>query len=94
KRTHRVPYRNSKRTHLIKFSPEGHSNTAMIVFVALTSIHLDDTHNAPICAEHAAKIKTKVVAHKVFSVDRRVRQYVEAVSRLNLYVAELRRKAA
>ncbi|KAI0776077.1 P-loop containing nucleoside triphosphate hydrolase protein [Trametes elegans] len=89
-----IPYRNSKLTRLLKFSLGGNCKTVMIVCVAPTSAHFDDTHNTLIYAERATKIKTKVVTRNVVNVDRHVGQYVEAINRLNLEVAELKEKLA
>ncbi|KAF9054995.1 kinesin-domain-containing protein [Hymenopellis radicata] len=87
-----VPYRNSKLTRLLKFSLGGNCKTVMIVCVAPTSIHFDDTHNTLIYAERATKIKTKVVTRNVVNVDRHVGRYVEAINRLNTEIAELKAK--
>ncbi|EGO27337.1 hypothetical protein SERLADRAFT_336029, partial [Serpula lacrymans var. lacrymans S7.9] len=54
-----VPYRNSKLTRLLKFSLGGNCKTVMIVCIAPTSQHFDDTHNTLLYAERATKIKTK-----------------------------------
>ncbi|KAH9936940.1 kinesin-domain-containing protein [Amylocystis lapponica] len=89
-----VPYRNSKLTRLLKFSLGGNCKTVMIVCIAPTSIHFDDTQNTLLYAERATKIKTKVVTRNVVNVDRHVGQYVEAINRLNLEVAELKEKVA
>lgn len=89
-----VPYRNSKLTRLLKFSLGGNCKTVMVVCVAPTSQHFDDTHNTLLYAERATKIKTKVVTRNVVNVDRHVGQYVEAINRLNLEVAELKAKLA
>ncbi|KXN87920.1 Kinesin-like protein 6 [Leucoagaricus sp. SymC.cos] len=89
-----VPYRNSKLTRLLKFSLGGNCKTVMIVCVAPTSAHFDDTHNTLVYAERATKIKTKVVTRNVVNVDRHVGRYVEAINRLNLEVAELKAKLA
>lgn len=89
-----VPYRNSKLTRLLKFSLGGNCKTVMIVCIAPTSLHFDDTHNTLLYAERATKIKTKVVTRNVVNVDRHVGQYVEAITRLNLEVAELKAKLA
>ncbi|TFY72101.1 hypothetical protein EVG20_g900 [Dentipellis fragilis] len=89
-----VPYRNSKLTRLLKFSLGGNCKTVMIVCVAPTSIHFDDTHNTLLYAERATKIKTRVVTRNVVNVDRHVGQYVEAINRLNIEVAELKAKLA
>ena len=89
-----VPYRNSKLTRLLKFSLGGNCKTVMIVCIAPTSIHFDDTHNTLLYAERATKIKTKVVTRNVVNVDRHVGQYVEAITRLNQEVAELKAKLA
>ncbi|KAG7097215.1 hypothetical protein E1B28_004586 [Marasmius oreades] len=89
-----VPYRNSKLTRLLKFSLGGNCKTVMIVCVAPTSQHFDDTHNTLIYAERATKIKTKVVTRNVVNVDRHVGRYVEAINRLNTEVAELKAKLA
>ncbi|KIM45886.1 hypothetical protein M413DRAFT_425466 [Hebeloma cylindrosporum] len=89
-----VPYRNSKLTRLLKFSLGGNCKTVMIVCVAPTSNHFDDTHNTLVYAERATKIKTKVVTRNVVNVDRHVGRYVEAINRLNLEIAELKEKLA
>jgi kinesin family protein 18/19 len=89
-----VPYRNSKLTRLLKFSLGGNCKTVMIVCVAPTSLHFDDTHNTLIYAERATKIKTRVVTRNVVNVNRHVGQYVEAINRLNAEVAELKAKLA
>ncbi|PPQ95496.1 hypothetical protein CVT26_008524 [Gymnopilus dilepis] len=89
-----IPYRNSKLTRLLKFSLGGNCKTVMIVCVAPTSNHFDDTHNTLIYAERATKIKTKVVTRNVVNVDRHVGQYVEAINRLNLEIKELKEKLA
>jgi kinesin family protein 18/19 len=89
-----VPYRNSKLTRLLKFSLGGNCKTVMIVCIAPTSLHFDDTHNTLIYAERATKIKTRVVTRNVVNVDRHVGQYVEAINRLNAEVAELKAKLA
>ncbi|OAX39759.1 kinesin-domain-containing protein [Rhizopogon vinicolor AM-OR11-026] len=89
-----VPYRNSKLTRLLKFSLGGNCKTVMVVCVAPTSLHFDDTHNTLLYAERATKIKTKVVTRNVVNVDRHVGQYVEAINRLNLEVTELKAKLA
>ncbi|KAH8830217.1 P-loop containing nucleoside triphosphate hydrolase protein [Flagelloscypha sp. PMI_526] len=87
-----VPYRNSKLTRLLKFSLGGNCKTVMIVCVAPTSNHFDDTHNTLIYAERASKIKTKVVTRNVLNVDRHVGQYVEAINRLNHEDAEVTKR--
>ena len=89
-----VPYRNSKLTRLLKFSLGGNCKTVMIVCVAPTSNHFDDTHNTLIYAERATRIKTKVVTRNVVNVDRHVGRYVEAINRLNLEIQELKDKLA
>ncbi|KAG6911740.1 hypothetical protein DXG01_007990 [Tephrocybe rancida] len=87
-----VPYRNSKLTRLLKFSLGGNCKTVMIVCVAPTSNHFDDTHNTLVYADRATKIKTKVVTRNVVNVDRHVGRYVEAINRLNQEIAELKAK--
>ena len=89
-----IPYRNSKLTRLLKFSLGGNCKTVMIVCIAPTSAHFDDTQNTLVYAERATRIKTKVVTRNVVNVDRHVGQYVEAINRLNLEVAELKQKLA
>ncbi|KAL1758686.1 kinesin-like protein [Schizophyllum commune] len=89
-----VPYRNSKLTRLLKFSLGGNCKTVMIVCVAPTSQHFDDTHNTLVYAERATRIKTKVVTRNVVNVNRHVGQYVEAINRLNIEIAELKQKLA
>lgn len=89
-----VPYRNSKLTRLLKFSLGGNCKTVMIVCVAPTSNHFDDTHNTLVYAERATKIKTKVVTRNVVNVDRHVGRYVEAINRLNSEISELKQKLA
>ncbi|TFK91840.1 kinesin-domain-containing protein [Polyporus arcularius HHB13444] len=73
-------------TRLLKFSLGGNCKTVMIVCIAPTSAHFDDTHNT--------LIKTKVITRNVVNIDRHVGQYVEAINRLNLEVAELKEKLA
>jgi kinesin family protein 18/19 len=92
--TRHVPYRNSKLTRLLKFSLGGNCKTVMIVCIAPTSNHFDDTHNTLLYADRASKIKTKVVTRNVVNVDRHVGQYVEAINRLNMEVAELKARLA
>src|ERR1700761_1932385 len=92
--TRHIPYRNSKLTRLLKFSLGGNCKTVMIVCVAPTSLHFEDTQNALIYAERATKIKTKVVTRNVLNVNRHVGQYVEAINRLNGEVAQLKAKLA
>lgn len=92
--TRHVPYRNSKLTRLLKFSLGGNCKTVMIVCIAPTSNHFDDTHNTLLYADRATKIKTKVVTRNVVNVDRHVGRYVEAINRLNAEVAELKAKLA
>ncbi|KAF9008749.1 P-loop containing nucleoside triphosphate hydrolase protein [Cyathus striatus] len=65
-----IPYRNSKLTRLLKFSLGGNCKTVMIVCVAPTSSHFDDTHNT--------LIKTRVVTRNVVNVDRHVGRYAKA----------------
>ncbi|CAK5262965.1 unnamed protein product [Mycena citricolor] len=89
-----VPYRNSKLTRLLKFSLGGNCKTVMIVCIAPTSAHFEDTHNTLVYADRATKIKTKVVTRNVLNVDRHVGQYVEAINRLNAEVAELKERLA
>jgi kinesin family protein 18/19 len=89
-----VPYRNSKLTRLLKFSLGGNCKTVMIVCVAPTSNHFDDTHNTLVYAERATKIKTKVITRNVVNVDRHVGRYVEAINRLNQEISELKAKLA
>ncbi|KAI0347546.1 kinesin-domain-containing protein [Trametopsis cervina] len=89
-----IPYRNSKLTRLLKFSLGGNCKTVMVVCIAPTSAHFDDTHNTLIYAERATKIKTKVVTRNVVDVNRHVGQYVEAINRLNIEVEELKAKLA
>ncbi|KDN48149.1 hypothetical protein RSAG8_03165, partial [Rhizoctonia solani AG-8 WAC10335] len=90
-RTRPVPYRNSKLTRLLKFSLGGNCRTVMIVCVAPTSAHYEDTQNTLKYANRAKEIKTKV-SRNFLNVDRHVAQYVEAISRLNDEVAELKAK--
>ncbi|EED80779.1 predicted protein [Postia placenta Mad-698-R] len=70
------------------------AQTVMIVCIAPTSLHFDDTQNTLVYAERATRIKTKVVTRNVVNVDRHVGQYVEAINRLNLEVSELKQKVA
>ncbi|KZT62930.1 kinesin-domain-containing protein [Calocera cornea HHB12733] len=92
-RTRHIPYRNSKLTRLLKFSLGGNCRTVMIVCVAPTSAHYDDTQNTLKYANRAKEIKTKV-SKNLINVDRHVAQYVEAIQRLNGEVAELKAKLA
>ncbi|KAJ7095125.1 kinesin-like protein [Mycena belliarum] len=89
-----VPYRNSKLTRLLKFSLGGNCKTVMIVCIAPTSNHFDDTHNTLVYADRASKIKTRVVTRNVVNVDRHVGRYVEAINRLNVEIEELKAKLA
>ncbi|KAI6047100.1 P-loop containing nucleoside triphosphate hydrolase protein [Pisolithus marmoratus] len=82
-----VPYRNSKLTRLLKFSLGGNCKTVMVVCIAPTSQHFDDTHNTLLYAERATKIKTRVVTRNVVNVDRHVGQYVEAINCLNIEIS-------
>ncbi|CAG8729327.1 10304_t:CDS:2, partial [Acaulospora colombiana] len=65
----------------------------MIVCVAPTSNHLEDTGNTLAYANRAKEIKTKV-SKNIMDVDRHVGQYVEAINRLNDEVRELKAKLA
>ncbi|EJU06219.1 kinesin-domain-containing protein [Dacryopinax primogenitus] len=80
-------------TRLLKFSLGGNCKTVMIVCVAPTSQHYDDTQNTLKYANRAKEIKTKV-SKNLINVDRHVAQYVEAIQRLNTEVAELKAKLA
>jgi kinesin family protein 18/19 len=88
-----IPYRNSKLTRLLKFSLGGNCRTVMIVCVAPTSAHIEDTGNTLAYANRAKEIKTKV-SKNFMDVDRHVGQYVEAINRLNDEVRELKAKLA
>ena len=88
-----IPYRNSKLTRLLKFSLGGNCRTVMIVCVAPTSRHIEDTGNTLAYANRAKEIKTKV-SKNVLDVNRHVGQYLEAISRLNEEVRELKLKLA
>ncbi|KAG9025239.1 kinesin-like protein Klp5 [Tulasnella sp. JGI-2019a] len=92
-RTRHVPYRNSKLTRLLKFSLGGNCKTVMIVCIAPTSAHFEDTQNTLKYANRAKEIKTKV-SRNFINVDRHVAQYVEAIQRLNSEVAELKARLA
>ncbi|KDQ20755.1 hypothetical protein BOTBODRAFT_50820 [Botryobasidium botryosum FD-172 SS1] len=92
-RTRHIPYRNSKLTRLLKFSLGGNCKTVMIVCVAPTSLHFEDTQNTLKYANRAKNIKTKVSRNFV-NIDRHVAQYVEAINRLNEEVKELKAKLA
>jgi len=92
--TRHVPYRNSKPTRLLKSSLGGNCKTVMIVCIAPTSNHFDDTHNTLLYAERATKIKTEVVTRNVINFDTHVGRYIEAINRLNIKVAELKAKLA
>ncbi|KAG8924851.1 kinesin-like protein Klp5 [Tulasnella sp. 408] len=92
-RTRHVPYRNSKLTRLLKFSLGGNCKTVMIVCVAPTSVHYEDTQNTLKYANRAKEIKTKV-SRNFINVNRHVAQYVEAINRLNCEVTELKAKLA
>jgi len=88
-----IPYRNSKLTRLLKFSLGGNCRTVMIVCVAPTSRHIEDTGNTLAYANRAKEIKTKI-SKNVMDVDRHVGQYLQAISRLNEEVRELKAKLA
>ncbi|MBW0471171.1 hypothetical protein O181_010886 [Austropuccinia psidii MF-1] len=76
-----VPYRNSKLTRLLKHSLGGNCRTLMIVCVAPTSAHYDETHNTLQYANRAKEIKTKAIRN-IISVDRHVSQYVQVIFQL------------
>ena len=88
-----IPYRNSKLTRLLKFSLGGNCRTVMIVCIAPTSAHLEDTGNTLAYANRAKEIKTKV-SKNIMDIDRHVGQYVQAINRLNDEVRELKAKLA
>ncbi|KAG0142044.1 hypothetical protein CROQUDRAFT_725337 [Cronartium quercuum f. sp. fusiforme G11] len=67
-----VPYRNSKLTRLLKHSLGGNCRTLMIVCIAPTSAHYDETHNTLMYANRAKEIKTKA-SRNIISVDRHTR---------------------
>src|SRR5258705_11021200 len=92
--TRHVLYRNSKPTQLLKSLLGGNCKTVMIVCVAPTSNHFDDTHNTLLYAERAIKIKTEIVTHNVINFNMHVGRYIEAINRLNIEVAELKTKLA
>jgi kinesin family protein 18/19 len=92
-RTRHIPYRNSKLTRLLRFSLGGNCRTVMIVCVAPTSAHFEDTQNTLKYANRAKDIKTKV-SRNFINLDRHVGQYVEAINRLNDEVAQLKAKLA
>ncbi|KAH7105682.1 kinesin-domain-containing protein [Auriculariales sp. MPI-PUGE-AT-0066] len=92
-RSRHIPYRNSKLTRLLKFSLGGNCKTVMIVCVAPTSLHFEDTLNTLQYADRAKMIRTKV-SRNIINVDRHVAQYVEAINRLNEEVRELKAKLA
>lgn len=82
-----VPYRNSKLTRLLKHSLGGNCRTLMIVCVAPTSAHYDETHNALQYANRAKEIKTKATRN-IISVDRHVSQYVQVIFQLRQELEE------
>ncbi|KZW04054.1 kinesin-domain-containing protein [Exidia glandulosa HHB12029] len=92
-RSRHIPYRNSKLTRLLKFSLGGNCKTVMIVCIAPTSQHFEDTLNTLQYADRAKMIRTKV-SRNIINVDRHVAQYVEAINRLNEEVKELKAKLA
>ncbi|EGG08420.1 uncharacterized protein MELLADRAFT_47708, partial [Melampsora larici-populina 98AG31] len=85
-----VPYRNSKLTRLLKHSLGGNCRTLMIVCVAPTSAHYDETHNALQYANRAKEIKTKATRN-VISVDRHVSQYVQVIFQLRQELEDRKR---
>ncbi|KAF8759745.1 Kinesin protein [Rhizoctonia solani] len=85
--------RASATRNMANFSLGGNCRTVMIVCVAPTSAHYEDTQNTLKYANRAKEIKTKV-SRNFLNVDRHVAQYVEAISRLNDEVAELKAKLA
>ncbi|POW16623.1 hypothetical protein PSTT_01091 [Puccinia striiformis] len=86
-RGNHIPYRNSKLTRLLKHSLGGNCRTLMIVCVAPTSQHYDETHNTLQYANRAKEIKTKVTRNMI-SVDRHVSQYVQVIFQLRQELEE------
>ncbi|KAH9814641.1 P-loop containing nucleoside triphosphate hydrolase protein [Melampsora americana] len=86
-----VPYRNSKLTRLLKHSLGGNCRTLMIVCVAPTSAHYDETHNALQYANRAKEIKTKATRN-IISVDRHVSQYVQVIFQLRQELEDRKRE--
>ncbi|EHS63723.1 kinesin family member 18/19 [Puccinia graminis f. sp. tritici CRL 75-36-700-3] len=92
-RGNHVPYRNSKLTRLLKHSLGGNCRTLMIVCVAPTSAHYDETHNTLQYANRAKEIKTKVTRN-IISVDRHVSQYVQVIFQLRQELEERKKNEA
>lgn len=92
-RGNHVPYRNSKLTRLLKHSLGGNCRTLMIVCVAPTSAHYDETHNTLQYANRAKEIKTKVTRN-IISVDRHVSQYVQVIFQLRQELDERKKNEA
>ncbi|OAV93078.1 hypothetical protein PTTG_27423 [Puccinia triticina 1-1 BBBD Race 1] len=88
-----VPYRNSKLTRLLKHSLGGNCRTLMIVCVAPTSAHYDETHNTLQYANRAKEIKTKATRN-IISVDRHVSQYVQVIFQLRQELEERKKSEA
>ena len=83
-----VPYRDSKLTRLLKFSLGGNCKTVMIVCVAPSSRHYDETLNALKFANRAKEIKTKVMRNRT-TVMKHVGSYMKIISDQKRRIYEL-----
>lgn len=88
-----IPYRNSKLTRMLKFSLGGNCRTVMVVCISPSSRDLEDTNNTLVWANKAKNVSTKV-SRNTQGVDVRVQAYLEAIQRLNLEVAALKKEMA
>lgn len=84
-----VPYRDSKLTRLLKFSLGGNCKTVMIVCIAPSSAHYDETLNTLKYANRAKEIKTKVIRNQ-HSLDRHVGSYLKMITEQRQEIEELR----
>ncbi|KAI5961641.1 KIP3 [Candida pseudojiufengensis] len=89
KRRNHVPYRDSKLTRLLKFSLGGNCKTVMIVCVAPSSIHYDETLNTLKYADRAKEIKTKLIRNQ-HNLDRHVGSYLKMITEQKQEIEELR----
>ncbi|KAI5952687.1 KIP3 [Candida jiufengensis] len=89
KRRNHVPYRDSKLTRLLKFSLGGNCKTVMIVCVAPSSIHYDETLNTLKYADRAKEIKTKLTRNQ-HNLNRHVGSYLKMITEQKQEIEELR----
>lgn len=73
-----VPYRDSKLTRLLKYSLGGNCQTLMIVCIAPSSLHYEETLNTLRYAQRAKEIKTYRYQNRI-SVEEHIDKYVQII---------------